>query len=448
MKETPRTKQALIQELASFRRRIAELEKSLLDRKYEKDDLRNTEMHYYLLFEQAQDGIALADEKTGKIVDCNEALCHMTERVKADLLGQHQSILHSQKHLENGHSPSFLSHRAGDPGQALEDSLSTKNGKMIPVEIRASRVRMKGRDYLLGIFRDISDRKRMKAALKESEERLRRLVNATWEGIIIHGEGTVLDVNEAILSMTGYSYEELIGHSVLEFLAPESIEPALQKLREGIDGPEIYLEAKALRKDKTVFPIEVLGRPIRYKNYDARVIAVRDITQRKQAEEELERYRKHLEDMVMERTAELETKNITLQELNTTLKVLLKQRENDKKDIEEKFVMNVRNLVLPFVEQMKKGRLNAGERLNLDIIETHLHEIATPLLKNMRQFNLTPREIKVAVLVKDGMSTKEIAETLKISKGSIDIHRKNIRKKLGLTNRRANLQSYLESLEQ
>jgi DNA-binding CsgD family transcriptional regulator len=130
------------------------------------------------------------------------------------------------------------------------------------------------------------------------------------------------------------------------------------------------------------------------------------------------------------------------------LKVLLKQREDDKKDMEERFVMNMQNLVLPFVEQMKKGNLGAGQQANLDIIETHLHNIATPLLKNIRQFNFTPKEIKVAMLVKEGKSTKEIAEMLKISTESIDVHRKNMRKKLGVSNRKANLQSHLVSLEQ
>ena len=178
------------------------------------------------------------------------------------------------------------------------------------------------------------------------------------------------------------------------------------------------------------------------------ITMVRDITDRKQAEEELERYRMHLEEMVKERTEELEIKNITLKELNTTLKILLKQREDDKKDMEERFVMNVRTLVLPFVEQMKNGRLDVGQQPCLDIIETHLNDIATPLLKNIRQFNLTPKEIKVAALVRNGKTTKEIAEILRIATGSIDIHRNNIRKKLGLGNRKANLQSHLQTLDQ
>ena len=159
------------------------------------------------------------------------------------------------------------------------------------------------------------------------------------------------------------------------------------------------------------------------------IVAWRDITERKRLVEELE------------------TKSVSLQELNAAFRVLLKQREDDKQAMEEKFVMNVRNLVLPCVEQMKKGRLDSAQRVYLEALETHLTGITTPLLQNIRQFNLTPKEIKVAVLVWQGRSTKQIAEMLGIAPGSVDVHRRNIRKKLGLTNKKENLLSRLESFE-
>lgn len=178
------------------------------------------------------------------------------------------------------------------------------------------------------------------------------------------------------------------------------------------------------------------------------MVSPKDITERKQMEEELEGYHRHLENLVKVRTEELENKNITLHELNAALKVLLKQREEDKKEMEDGFLMNLLNMVLPFIKHMKSGTLDDRQRSYLDIIETQLHDITTPLLKNIRQFNLTPTEIKVAALVRRGMSTKEIANILGIASGSIDVHRKHIREKLGLNNRRANLTSYLEGLEQ
>jgi len=140
-----------------------------------------------------------------------------------------------------------------------------------------------------------------KEALQESGERFRRLSNATWEGIIIHREGAIMDANESASKILGYPIEEIIGKNILTFIAPESIEPTIQKLREGTTHDQLYLELNALRKDKTIFPAEALGRPIRYNNIDARVLAFRDISNRKQAEEALreseEKYRNILESI-------------------------------------------------------------------------------------------------------------------------------------------------------
>jgi PAS domain S-box-containing protein len=124
--------------------------------------------------------------------------------------------------------------------------------------------------------------------IKESEERFRRLADATWEGIIIQKDGSILDANGSASKMFGYAAEEIVGIKMLDLFAPESMEPALQKLQESIatpKRPQMYLEAVGLRKDRTIFPLEMMGRPIRYNNLDARVIAVRDMTERKHAEE-------------------------------------------------------------------------------------------------------------------------------------------------------------------
>jgi PAS domain S-box-containing protein len=141
------------------------------------------------------------------------------------------------------------------------------------------------RQRIMELEKSDSERKRTEEALQESEEKFRKLADSTWEGIFIHREGIILDVNKSILKMSGYTAEEVIGQSVAMLLAPESIESALKMVRENIYSSELYFEAEGLRKDKTVIPLEALGKPIKYKNLDARVVAVRDVTNRKQAEE-------------------------------------------------------------------------------------------------------------------------------------------------------------------
>jgi DNA-binding CsgD family transcriptional regulator len=174
---------------------------------------------------------------------------------------------------------------------------------------------------------------------------------------------------------------------------------------------------------------------------------MRDITGRLRSEEELVRHRDRLEELVKERTVELINKTQRLEELNTALKVLLQQRNEDRKEVEQTYVSNIQNLVLPYVKKLKETNLDENQKSYLGIMESYVDKIVSPFLIKLQQFNLTPREAQVASLVKEGKSTKEIAKIMMVSTGTIDIFRKNIRKKVGLTNVKSNLQSKLKSLE-
>jgi DNA-binding CsgD family transcriptional regulator len=161
----------------------------------------------------------------------------------------------------------------------------------------------------------------------------------------------------------------------------------------------------------------------------------------------LKDYSEGLEKKIEARTKELEQKTTNLEELNTALKVLLHRREEDRKDIEERFVANVKDLILPYAQKMRRTGLDEKQISYLSIIENHLNEVSSPLMRNMQQFNFTPAEAKIASLIKDGKSTKEIAEILGIAVSSVNSHRNNIRRKLDLVGREGNLQSQLRSLQ-
>ncbi len=173
-----------------------------------------------------------------------------------------------------------------------------------------------------------------------------------------------------------------------------------------------------------------------------------DKRQIRQAEEALRKAHDELERRVEERTAELKIKTEQLEEINTALRVLLTKREEDKNDLETNIISNVQKLIMPYLAEVKKGVLNASQKSYLEILESGLNEIVSPFAHKLssKYMNLTPSEIHVADFVKNGISTKEIAELLNLSPKTIDAHRANIRQKVGIKNQKTNLRSYLLSL--
>jgi DNA-binding CsgD family transcriptional regulator len=158
--------------------------------------------------------------------------------------------------------------------------------------------------------------------------------------------------------------------------------------------------------------------------------------------------RKRAVKTLREREAALKVQARNLGEANTALKVLLRHREEDKIELEERVLLNVKELVLPYVEALKRTGLDAKQITYVGIVESHLNNIVSPFLRRLssKYLGLTPREIQVANLIKEGKTTKEIAELWNVSARAVEFHRDNIRTKLGLKNKKANLRTYLLSL--
>ncbi|NNG00988.1 MAG: helix-turn-helix transcriptional regulator [Desulfobacteraceae bacterium] len=154
------------------------------------------------------------------------------------------------------------------------------------------------------------------------------------------------------------------------------------------------------------------------------------------------------EEALRKREQELHEKKQGIEETNIALKVLLKQREDDKKDMEMRVLTNMKDMVMPYVDKLKIAPLRPREKTIIGIVETHINEIISPFLQRVEAANilLTPQEIQVSALVKDGKTSKEIAEILNVSETTVHFHRKNLRTKLGIKNHRTNLRSYLMSL--
>ena len=155
-----------------------------------------------------------------------------------------------------------------------------------------------------------------------------------------------------------------------------------------------------------------------------------------------------MEEELTKSKLELEIKNKNLEEMNAALHVLLKKREKDKVALEEKVLLNMKELVIPYIEKLNNNSgLDEKNRAYLDIIDSNLRDIISSFARGLSsvKYNLTPMEIQIADLIKQGKTTKEIAELFNLSYFTINAHRRNIRKKLAIKNKKANLKSLLMS---
>jgi PAS domain S-box-containing protein len=285
---------------------------------------------------------------------------------------------------------------------------------------------------------DITERKEVERALEESEEKYRLMAETASIGIYqLDAKGKIVFLNDAYVKILGYNKAYLLDRH-LHSLLPEKDIPVLDKIFEEVMAGKLW-KGEVSAKHKLGHKVPVNITMVAMKN-DGIVLGVHgsmeDITERKCAEEEL-----------IESKKELEIKSIDLEDVNTALRVLLRTREEDKKVLEEKVMFSVKDLIMPYIEKLKMSVVDQRHQSYLDIIDSNLNDIVSPFMtaKATEQYKLTPTQIHVANFVKQGKSTKEIAEILYLSTSTIDSHRNTIRKKLGITNKNVNLRSFLLS---
>lgn len=278
------------------------------------------------------------------------------------------------------------------------------------------------------------------ARRKEKEEQYLALVESikewVWE---VNADLVHTYVSPRIRDILGYEAEEFIGKTPFDFMAPGEPERLAPLAKKVLSGKEQFtsLRTAALHRNGQVVYLEASGRPFfdekgTFLGYRG---SCHDITEQKKTMDALE-----------ERERELTAKSESLEEVNAALKVLLRQREEDRRELEARLASNIREMVLPYIYRAQKDKLDLRHRTYLDIVATNLNEIMSPFPNTIKQLNFTPREIEVASLIKEGRTTKEIAEFLGIATSAVDSHRNNIRNKLGLNNKKTNLRSHLLSL--
>ncbi|MBU0481718.1 MAG: response regulator [Proteobacteria bacterium] len=305
-------------------------------------------------------------------------------------------------------------------------------------------------------MRDLTEYNAVVQQLRDSEERLHLAMDISSDGVwdrnLVTGE-TVYGENWA--GLLGYTLAELKEGKITfqNLLHPDDREKTIALSEEHIRGKtERYVAEFRLRTKKRgwrwilargqVVERDAGGKPLRFMGTHT------DITRQKELEFRLRAFAEHLEEVVEKRTRELARKSENLEEVNIALTVLLRKRDQDKKELEEQMVSNVRSLIVPYLEKLKNCELSDREQSYLDAIETNLDNITSPFMHRLSVHHrgYTPTEIQVANYIKDGKTSKEIAEIMNLSPETISNHRKNIRKKSGIANKKVNLRTALLSL--
>jgi len=428
----------------------------ITERKKAEKALAETEERYRSIFENAVEGI-FQSSPDGRILEVNPAHARMfgydspQEMIVAfEDIGQgHYVTPEDRKQFrEICDAQGFI--------RGFEVQFYTKNKETIWVSLNARVVKNAAGDilYYEGIAEDITKRVLAEKALQDSERLLSEIIDFLPDPTFAIDPVRVCPcLNKAVEDMTGVKAQDMIGQADYAYAIPfyGLRRPMLVDL---LFQPDSTLESRYefLKKDGDVILAEsgtmvcgnsraLWGKATVLYDSEGNIVgaieSIRDITQRREAEEQLKK-----------REQELLTKSRSLEEINIALKVLLGQREKDKTELEDSIMQNMQKLVKPYVEKLKNGTLAPREAAYVRILEMSLNDIVSPFANKLtsKLSALTPKEIEVAKLVKEGKTTKEIAALLCGSIRAVEFHRDNIRSKLGLKKTDKNLRSYLLSL--
>jgi PAS domain S-box-containing protein len=427
-----------------------------------REELKESEEKYLNLAQNSIDGIVILEGIEIKYV--NQACLHMFGyQNEAEVIGLTMTSFISPDYRE------LMVQRAKDRDSGMDVpgiydfKALRKDGTEFPALVSVSSIHYKGKTARQGVIRDMTKQKEMEEELLRSHESFNALLENTEDGIF--------------LADRDFHFIAFNSYFATHYKKNRGVEPRIgakfafetfKKEKERSFLKKAYVKALRGEKVKDVFSLttkkgvqtyrELWIHPIRENGkIKGFTETSRDVTERVFMQEALEKAHDDLEMKVEDRTSqlkktneELEAKTYELEQLNTALNVLLKKKDEDKLQIENTIVANFQELVEPYMEKLDQTELTKKQRAFLEIIQANQKDIVGPFLANVTEHYLKfgPSEIRVANLVRHGKTTKEIAEILSLSPSTVRFHRENIREKLGIRNKKANLRSHLIVLHQ
>ncbi len=309
--------------------------KDLTEQKKAKADLIRQEKNYHTIFNSAKDAIVIHEAATGKVINANAAVSELYgyDLKEAKSLNIIDASCGEPPYSEKEINQWIAKARKEGP-QTFEWLAKKKTGELFWVEVSLSLTDIDGKPSLVSAIRDIDDKKKIKDALLESENKYHSIFEGSRDGIaFVDLQGYFVDSNKAFINLTGYTKEELRGMNFLEmtpkkwhnFEQKEIIEKQL--LTKGFT--DTY-EKEYITKEGDVIPVEltICLLPSTYGRKELAWGVVRDISERKKSEAELYNYQKKLKNFVIDRT-------INLQEANESLKDEIKKHKATLEQLKE-----------------------------------------------------------------------------------------------------------------
>jgi len=261
--------------------------RDITERKRAETALRESEARMRAITDSAKEAIIMMDA-AGLISYWNPAAERIFGFAREEAMGVNLHRLIAPQRYLHAYEAAYARFRRTGQSNSVQDAAielqaCCKDGREISVELSIAPLSLQEGWQTLGIVRDVTERKRTEEALRESEERFRTLHNASFGGILIHDQGRVLDCNQGASDLTGFSVDELVGMDGLLLVAPDWRDLVRSNIERQSEQP---YDVEGIRKDGTVYPLNIRGAAIPYKGRLVRVTEFRDITERKRAEAE------------------------------------------------------------------------------------------------------------------------------------------------------------------
>ena len=234
--------------------------RDITERKKIERILRESEEKYRKLFDEAMDAIFVADAETGILVDCNQAATELIGKAKSELVGMHQRFLHPPEDTARKFSRAFDQHLNTNEGHLIDDQIITKDGKVRDVTIKGNLIEVNGKKMLQGVFRDITDHKKV-------EEKMRfqaRLLNAVGQAVIAADiDGTVIYWNHAAEQLYGWAEAEVLWRNIMEILLQDIVQEDGQGVLSHLSSSESWTgEVTLKRRDGTALSVIITTAPV------------------------------------------------------------------------------------------------------------------------------------------------------------------------------------------